>query len=110
MSGNILGYLIELHKGKHYTLFLRKVKEFKEATVARTSYERSFPPRFVAKETYYLSVDGATAVPVEAKVGKIVKLLRDEDRKKVGAIKKDLKKIKSQFNLINLIKSIENRP
>ena len=24
LSGNILGYLIELHKGDHYTLYLRK--------------------------------------------------------------------------------------
>ena len=110
LSGNILGYLIELYKGEHYTLYLRKVKEFKEATVARTSYERSFPPRFVPKETYYLSIDGATAVPIEAKVSKIAKFLRDEDRKKVGALKKDFKKIKSQFDLINLVKSIENRP
>lgn len=110
LSGNILGYLIELYKGEHYTLYLRKVKEFKEATVARTSYERSFPPRFVPKETFYLSVDGATAVPIEPKVSKIAKFLRDEDRKKVSAIKKDFKKIKTSFDLINLVKSIENRP
>ena len=110
LSGNILGYLIELHKGEHYTLYLRKVKEFKEATVARTSYERSFPPRFVAKETYYLSVDGSTAVPIEPKVSKIAEFLREEDRKKLKALKKEYKKIKTSFDLINLVKSIENRP
>lgn len=109
LKSNQLGYLIELYKGEHYTLYLRKTKEFKEATVARTSYERPFPPRFISKETYYLSVNGSTAVPIEPKTSKIVKFLRDEDKNKVSRLKKEYKKIKSDFDLVNLIKSIENR-
>ena len=76
LSGNILGYLIELHKGDHYTLYLRKVKEFKEATVARTSYERSFPPRFVAKETYYLVLMVQQQYPLNQKSVKLLSSAR----------------------------------
>ena len=49
LVSNQLGYLIVLYEGKNYTLYVRRVKEFKEATIARTSYERSFPSSFCTK-------------------------------------------------------------
>ncbi|MGB1449546.1 MAG: hypothetical protein ACPG8F_06870 [Flavobacteriaceae bacterium] len=109
LISNQLGYLIVLFEGKNYTLYQRRVKEFKEATVARTSYERSFPPRFVPKVDYYLSVNESTAIPIEAKVSKIVKNLSEEDRKKAGTLKKEFKKIKSDLDLINFFTALENR-
>lgn len=109
LVSNEIGYLIVLYEGKNYTLYQRKVKEFKEATVARTSYERSFPPRFVPKVGYYLSVNASTAVPIEGKVSKIAKLIPAEDRKKVNALKKEFKKLKTNSDLINFFTALENR-
>lgn len=109
LVSNELGYLIVLYEGKNYTLYVRKVKEFREATTARTSYERSFPPRFVPKVDYYLSVNNSTAVPIEAKVSKIAKFLKDEDRKIASDLKKEYKKIKTDFDLINFFTALENR-
>lgn len=104
-----LGYLIVLFEGKDYTLYVRRVKEFKEATTARTSYERSFPARFVPKVGYYVSVNKSTAVPIEAKVSKITKFLSEVDRKKANALKKEYKKMKTDLDIINFFTALENR-
>ena len=109
LVSNQLGYLIDLYEGQNYTLYTRKVKEFREATTAGTSYERSFPPRFVPKANYYLIVAQSTAVPIEAKVTKIAKFLRNQDRKKGSDLKKEYRKMKSDFDLINFFKALENR-
>ena len=109
LVSNQLGYLIVLYEGKNYTLYVRKVKEFKEATTARTSYERSFPPRFVPKVGYYLSINQSTAVPIEAKVSKIAKFLAEEDRKKANGLKKAYKKMKTDLDIINFFTALENR-
>ena len=109
LISNQLGYLIVLFEGKDYTLYLRRVKEFKEATTARTSYERSFPPRFIPKVGYYISVKQSTAIPIETKVSKITKYLLEEDRKKANSIKKEYKKLKTDLDMINFFTAIENR-
>ena len=109
LISNQLGYLIVLFEGKDYTLYLRRVKEFKEATTARTSYERSFPPRFVSKVGYYVSVKQSTAIPIETKVSKITKYLLEEDRKKANSLKKEYKKLKTDLDMINFFTAIENR-
>lgn len=109
LISNQLGYLIVLFEGENYTLYVRKVKEFKEATTARTSYERSFPPRFVPKVGYYLSVNASTAVPIEAKVAKILKFIPEADRKKANGLKKEFKKIKTDLDLIGFFKALENK-
>lgn len=109
LVSNQLGYLIVLFKGKDYTLYVRRVKEFKEATTARTSYERSFPARFVPKVSYYVSIDQSTAIPIEAKVSKISKVLLEEDRKKANSLKKEYKKMKTDLDIINFFTAIENR-
>ena len=68
-----------------------------------------FPPRFVPKVGYYLSVNQSTAVPIEAKVSKIVKLLAEEDRKKANGFKKVYKKMKNDSDIINFFTALENR-
>jgi hypothetical protein len=52
-----VGYLKELFEGKLFSFYERKFKVYMEATVARTSLERSFPARFVDKIQYYYSVN-----------------------------------------------------
>lgn len=109
LISNQLGYLIVLYQGENYTLYVRRVKEFKEATTARTSYERSFPPRFVPKVGYYVSINQSTAIPIEAKVSKITKFLPAIERKKANNLKKEFKKIKTDLDIINFFKALENR-
>ena len=69
----------------------------------------ALPSPIYFQETYYLSVNGSTAVPIEPKTSKIVSFYVMEDKNKVSRLKKEYKKIKSDFDLVNLIKSIENR-
>ena len=52
-----VGYLKELFKGELFSFYERKFKVYMQATVARTSLERSFPARFVEKIQYYYSVN-----------------------------------------------------
>ena len=48
------GYLFRVFKGKHYSLFKRRFKIFKEAKPAKTSLQASFPHRFVYETRYFL--------------------------------------------------------
>ncbi len=63
-----MGYMIELYKGKTFTVFLNKTKVYMEAVQARTGLERSFPSRFVDDYTYYYNINGDT--PIELKLYK----------------------------------------
>lgn len=47
------GYLREVYRGDNYSLYLRKRKVYREGKKARTSLERSFPPRFVLESEWY---------------------------------------------------------
>ena len=58
------GYLIELFSGKKYVLYEKKLKIFMEGSNAKTSLERSFPPRFVEKHKYFISKNNNTKVEV----------------------------------------------
>ena len=48
------GYVREVYKGQHYSLYLRERKVFREGKKARTSLERSFPPRFIDESEWYI--------------------------------------------------------
>lgn len=48
-----MGYVREVYKGQHYSLYLRERKIFREGKKARTSLERSFPARFVDESEWY---------------------------------------------------------
>jgi hypothetical protein len=48
-----MGYVKEIYKGKNYSLYLREQKIFREGKKARTSLERSFPPRFARVSEWY---------------------------------------------------------
>lgn len=69
------GYLIPLFEGDRYTLYIRKVKIFKEGKPAKTSLQNSFPPRFLDEQTYFVSV--GNEIPFQIKISKkeVVKLV-----------------------------------
>ena len=48
------GYVREVYRGQHFSLYLRERKVFREGKKARTSLERSFPPRFVDDSEWYI--------------------------------------------------------
>lgn len=58
----VIGYLIEKFKGRNYTLYERRRKNFMEEVKARTSLENSFPPRYINSIDFYISVNGSTPV------------------------------------------------
>lgn len=49
-----MGYVREVYRGQQYSLYLRERKIFREGKKARTSLERSFPPRFTELTEWYL--------------------------------------------------------
>jgi hypothetical protein len=48
------GYVREVYKGQHSSLYLREREVFREGKKARTSLERSFPPRFIDESEWYI--------------------------------------------------------
>jgi hypothetical protein len=51
-----IGYLQSIFEGEKYSVYLNQTKVFMKQQPARTSLERSFPPRFVDSQVYYYSV------------------------------------------------------
>lgn len=56
------GYLMVLHKGEKYTLYVQKRKEFREGREARTSFESGFPDKFVDEINYFIAEGSQTPV------------------------------------------------
>lgn len=81
------GYFILLLEGSPYNLYLKKTKEFREAKIAKTSLERSFPARFEEKIQYYFQTGNETLIPVKASKSSLYKVL---DKKIVNSIFKKL--------------------
>ncbi len=87
------GYLIELFSGKKYVLYEKKLKIFMEGSNAKTSLERSFPPRFVEKHKYFISKNNAIKKEVKLNKKNIIDFLGIEE----GLIKKIIKERKLKF-------------
>lgn len=81
------GYFILLLEGSPYNLYLKKTKEFREAKIAKTSLERSFPARFEEKIQYYFQTGNELLIPVKATKSSLYKVF---DKKIVNSIYKKL--------------------
>jgi hypothetical protein len=68
-----VGYLKELFKGELFSFYERKFKVYMQATVARTSLERSFPARFIEKKQYYYSVNNGEINQIKLSKKKYIK-------------------------------------
>lgn len=78
-SGNPeIGYLQTIFEGVHYNVYLNQTKVFMKQQPARTSLERSFPPRFVDSQIYYYSKDGETPKYLNIAKGNLKKLFKDK--------------------------------
>ena len=96
------GYLIELFLGKKYVLYEKKLKIFMEGSNAKTSLERSFPPRFVEKHKYFISKNNTTKMEVKLNKKSIIDFLDVEEK----LIKKIIKERKLKFKQSSDLKVI----
>jgi hypothetical protein len=98
-SGNPeIGYLQTIFEGEHYNVYLNQTKVFMKQQPARTSLERSFPPRFVDSQVFYYSKEGETPKYLNASKGNLKKLFKNKGKAK------ELLKMKG--NDIEVIKNI----
>lgn len=51
------GYLVPLTSGEKYRLYEKQSKAFKEGQVAKTSFHKTTPHKFVDKQAFYLAKD-----------------------------------------------------
>src|SRR6056300_616582 len=69
------GYFIKLTEGHPYQLYLKKTKVFREAKVAKTSLERSFPARFEEKIEFYTQKDAGILTEIKASKSSLTKVI-----------------------------------
>ena len=93
-----IGYLQSIFEGEKYSVYLNQTKVFMKQQPARTSLERSFPPRFVDSQVFYYSKEGETPKYLNTSKGSLKKLFKN----KSGA-KKLLKTKGNEMTLLTAI-------
>ncbi|MDA0278179.1 MAG: hypothetical protein O2831_05575 [Bacteroidetes bacterium] len=73
-----IGYLQSIFEGEKYSVYLNQTKVFMKQQAARTSLERSFPPRFVDSQVFYYSKEGETPKYLNTSKGSLKKLFKDK--------------------------------
>jgi len=82
-SGNPeIGYLQSIFEGSKYNVYLNQTKVFMKQQPARTSLERSFPPRFVDSQVFYFSKEGETPKYLNTSRGSLKKLFKNKNQAK----------------------------
>ena len=102
------GYLIELFSGKKYVLYEKKLKIFMEGSNAKTSLERSFPPRFVEKHKYFISKNNTTKMEVKLNKKSIIDFLDVEEKLIKKIIKEGKLKFKQSSDLKFILMEVDN--
>ena len=102
------GYLIELYSGKKYVLYEKKLKIFMEGSNAKTSLERSFPPRFVEKHKYFISKNNTTKMEVKLNKKSIIDFLDVEEKLIKKIIKEGKLKFKQSSDLKFILMEVDN--
>ena len=102
------GYLIELFAGKKYVLYEKKLKIFMEGSNAKTSLERSFPPRFVEKHKYFISKNNTTKKEIKLNKKSIIDFLGVEEELIKKIIKERKLKFKQSLDLKVILIEVDN--
>ena len=102
------GYLIELFLGKKYVLYEKKLKIFMEGSNAKTSLERSFPPRFVEKHKYFISKNNTTKIEVKLNKKSLIDFLGVEEELIKKIIKERKLKFKQSSDLKDILIEVDN--
>tara|TARA_B100001057_G_scaffold390509_1_gene398465 strand:+ start:252 stop:974 length:723 start_codon:yes stop_codon:yes gene_type:complete len=104
-----VGYLKELFNGEIFDLYERKTKVYMEATMARTSLERSFPARFISKTEYYYSVNNKELNQIKLSKRKILSNLKSYSNLIKSFLVSYGVKLKSSNDLIEMFKFLEKK-
>lgn len=102
-----VGYLKELFKGELFSFYERKFKLYMEATVARTSLERSFPARFVEKIQYYYSVNNGEINQIKLSKKNILNKLKPHSSSIKQFMEKNDSKLKSLKDVVEMFNFID---
>jgi hypothetical protein len=102
-----VGYLKELFKGELFSFYERKFKVYMQATVARTSLERSFPARFIDKIQYYYSVNNGEINQIKLSKKKILTKFKTYSSSIKQFIEKNNSKLKSLEDVVDMFKYID---
>lgn len=99
-----IGYLQSIFEGEKYSIYLNQTKVFMKQQPARTSLERSFPPRFVDSKVFYYSKEGETPKYLNTSKGSLKKLFKNK-----GQAKELLKMKGSDIEVLkNVFAALEN--
>ena len=102
-----VGYLEELFKGELFSFYERKFKVYMQATVARTSLERSFPARFVEKIQYYYSIDNGEINQIKLSKKNILNKLKSHSSSIKLFMEKNNSKLKSLKDVVEMFNFID---
>ena len=102
-----VGYLKELFKGELFSFYERKFKVYMQATVARTSLERSFPARFVEKIQYYYSVNNGEINQIKLSKKNILNKLKPHSSSIKLFMEKNNSKLKSLKDIVEMFNFID---
>ena len=102
-----VGYLKELFKGKLFSFYERKFKVYMQATVARTSLERSFPARFIEKKQYYYSVNNGEINQIKLSKKNILNKLKTHSSSIKQFMEKNNSKLKSLEDVVEMFNFID---
>jgi len=83
------GYLIPLYEGEKYSLYERRLKEFKEGKPAKTSHGTSFPHRFVDAVEYYIEIGSGTPQFLKPKKKDLITVFGKKYEKTIKGFVKD---------------------
>ena len=102
-----VGYLKELFKGELFSFYERNFKLYMEATVARTSLERSFPARFIEKKQYYYSVNNREINQIKLSKKNILNKLKTHSSSIKQFMEKNNSKLKSLEDVVEMFNFID---
>ena len=102
-----VGYLKELFKGELFSFYERKFKVYMQATVARTSLERSFPARFIEKKQYYYSVNNGEINQIKLSKKNILNKLKTHSSSIKQFMEKNNSKLKSLEDVVEMFNFID---
>lgn len=104
-----LGYLTPLLTNKKIGFYIRRKTRFLEETIPRTSLERGFPPRFIHEKEYFLSINNNTPRYLGNTIKNASKNLPETLKKEAKKNNINLKKIKEEEKLLNILTHLDGK-
>jgi hypothetical protein len=100
------GYFILLKKGKHSSLYLKKLKDFKDKVMPKDNFEKEKPATFTDDQTYYLQ-KGNVLVHVASRKKKFLEQYPEISKDLGKYIKSEKINLKSEKDVIKLFSYLD---